>query len=125
MKHPVETAGGTPVRHLNIEREAPAVKQFFESLTVHPGGSEFELNGTQVVITVVSEAEKWTDAKSARRSVLIDRDLNGQITKTESLELDLLQDELQLHTERVAPLPMEYARKLFRELVAKAQAQPS
>ena len=64
--------------------------------------------------------DDWNDAKNERRLALIDLEVAGTITVDESLELEVLQEELQDHVERVAPLPIEYARRLHRELLAKA-----
>lgn len=122
MTRKLESTGERAVTQLNIEREAPAVKRFFETLTLTPGGSEFDMNGKHVVINVVPEAEKWTPAKEARRLELIEREIAGTITRNEGYELELLQDELQAHVELTAPLPMDYGRKLYRDLLAKARA---
>lgn len=74
------------------------------------------------VLPAQSPLDEWNDAKAARRSMLIDREIDGTISPDESLELELLQDALQVHVEKTAPLPMEYAKTLLRGLLAKADA---
>ncbi|MFO0810856.1 MAG: hypothetical protein U0746_19685 [Gemmataceae bacterium] len=109
--------------HLSIDRQPEAVKRFFESLTRTPGVSGLAMNGTRITIRVVPDGEpEWTPAKNERRLALIDRKIARQATPDELLELELLQEELHDHIEKVAPLPLDYARRLHRELLAKAAA---
>jgi hypothetical protein len=63
---------------------------------------------------------EWTDEKNARRCALIDRDMQGSLTAVENLELQQLHREMLHHRRKVAPLPIEDARKLHQELLAKA-----
>ncbi len=110
--------------HLSIDNQPLAVKQFFEALSRTREGSVVKMDGKplgQFLPTGGGEPE-WNEAKTARRYELIDRDLAGTITGDESLELELLQDVLQRHVERTSPLPIEYARKLYGELLVKAGA---
>ncbi|MGL6073161.1 MAG: hypothetical protein ACRC8S_03255 [Fimbriiglobus sp.] len=67
----------------------------------------------------------WTDAKNHRRSELIDREVEGSIIPEESVELEELQGQMRRHVNKVAPLPLEAARKLHAELLAKAALTPS
>ena len=108
--------------HVSIDRQPEAVKQFFETLELPPEGSVVEMNGRPVarMLPANHRDSEWTEAKNVRRAELIDRDIAGTITPNETLELELLQEELQRHVERVAPLPLDYARQLHQQLLAKA-----
>jgi hypothetical protein len=109
---------------LSIDRQPEAVKQFFQSLALTSEGSIVEMNGRKLARMLPADTPhtEWNDLKNARRFELIERDIAGTIAADELLELELLQEELQRHVERVAPLPMDYARQLHQELLAKANA---
>jgi hypothetical protein len=68
-------------------------------------------------------ADDWTDAKNDRRCELVDRQIGGTLTPDEAAELADLQQQMLRHRDRVAPLPLEYARKLHQELLKRAQAE--
>jgi DNA-directed RNA polymerase subunit F len=71
--------------------------------------------------TANGTGEEWTDAKNERRCELIDRKFDGPpLTPTESAELAQLQEEMLRYRQRVAPLPIEDARRLHQELLAQA-----
>jgi hypothetical protein len=108
------------VTHVNIDRQPDAVKQFFKSLALTPEGSVVEMNGQPLarMLPAGGRDTGWTDAKNARRLRLIDRDISGTITADETLELELLQEELERHVERVAPLPLDHVRRLRQRLLA-------
>jgi hypothetical protein len=118
LSHRLEEA----VTHVNIDRQPDAVKQFFKSLALTPEGSVVEMNGKPLarMLPAGSRDPEWTDAKNVRRLTLIDRDIAGTITSDETLELELLQEDLQRHVELVAPLPLEYIRQLHQQLLSKA-----
>lgn len=61
--------------------------------------------------------EEWTEAKNARRCELIDREVANMLTLEEAQELASLQQEMLRHRRRLAPLPLEDARKLYEELL--------
>lgn len=65
--------------------------------------------------------DHWTDDKNARRCELIDREIAGRITETEKVELDSLQNQMRRHLDRVAPFPVEGARRLHQRLLRKQQ----
>jgi hypothetical protein len=65
---------------------------------------------------------QWTDEKNRRRCELIDRKYDSGLDAAEEAELVLLQDEMQRHVDRVAPLPLDEARRLHQELLRKAAA---
>ena len=64
--------------------------------------------------------DEWTPAKSARRSELIDREIDEVITPDEARELDALQEEAARYGRRVAPRPLEALEALHQQLLEKA-----
>jgi hypothetical protein len=62
---------------------------------------------------------EWNDAKNARRCELIDKEVDGRLTRAEQVELELLQRQATAYRDRVAPPPMEGARQLHQQLRAK------
>ena len=61
----------------------------------------------------------WTAEKEARRRDLIDKDIAGSISVEERVELAVLDREGNLHYDKIAPRPIEGARKLHQELLNK------
>jgi len=61
----------------------------------------------------------WTDDKNERRCDLIDKEVNGNITDEEKVELEQLQEEMSAYRQQVAPLPINKLRKIYGELIAK------
>ena len=59
-----------------------------------------------------------------RRCDLIDRKDARGLSPSEAVELAQLQEEMLRHRQRVAPLPLEDARRLHQELLTKAAAEP-
>jgi hypothetical protein len=108
------------MKHVVLDGYEEAVKQFVLSLAASPEGSLLEIEG-RVVVRVDpvrpngDAGEPWTDEKNARRSELIDREIDGQLTAEEAQELEQLQRAMLQHRRRVAPLPLEDARRLYRE----------
>ncbi|MBY0522417.1 MAG: hypothetical protein K2R98_03425 [Gemmataceae bacterium] len=68
------------------------------------------------------EDSAWSEQKNARRCDLIDRKFARGISPVEALELARLQEQMLRYRQRVAPLPLEDARNLHQELLAKAAA---
>ncbi len=67
-----------------------------------------------------NEAEdEWTEAKNQRRCDLIDRKYLRGLTSAEAKELASLQALMVHHRQRIAPLPIEDAQRLYRELLAR------
>ncbi len=64
-----------------------------------------------------SKTGHWTEQKDDRRCQLIDREIGGELTDEERPELDVLQREMLDYRRRVAPLPIEAARRLHKELL--------
>jgi hypothetical protein len=73
---------------------------------------------------VQDSPSRWynvSEAKNERRCDLIDRKFDGPpLTPAESLELAQLQEQMLRYRQRVAPLPIEDARRLHQELLAQA-----
>src|SRR5262249_23290505 len=65
-----------------------------------------------------SEDETWTEAKNQRRCDLIDRKYAGGLTPAETKELARLQAQMLRYSQRVAPLPIEAADRLYKKLLA-------
>lgn len=75
------------------------------------------------LLTDTSSDDEWTDEKDARRCELIDKDIAGTITESEKVELHILQQQGNEHYDRVAPPPMEGARRLHQQLLSRADKQ--
>jgi hypothetical protein len=59
----------------------------------------------------------WLEGFNERRIDLIDKDIQGNITTEERAELAELQRRAVAHRDRVAPLPIEGARRLHQQLL--------
>ncbi|ETX04831.1 MAG: hypothetical protein ETSY2_26460 [Candidatus Entotheonella gemina] len=70
-------------------------------------------------MTSALDHDAWTLEKNARRCELIDKDIAGTVTEVEKSELNNLQKQAISWRDRVAPLPVEGARKLYQELLKK------
>jgi hypothetical protein len=70
----------------------------------------------------VSDGE-WDEARNARRCELIDKDIQGRISREERRELESLTRQFRAYRQRVAPVPLEGARKLHQQLLEKKQRQ--
>src|SRR5438477_13001265 len=111
--------------HVNLDGLEEAVKQFVLAVAVDPAGSVLELNGRPVAWVVPAAPpaangdEAWTEAKNQRRCDLIDRKYAGSLTPAETFELAWLQQAMLRHRQRVAPLPLDAARRLHQELLAR------
>src|SRR5262245_4393693 len=109
------------VNHISLENQDDAVKRFVLSLPRDPQGAVLELDG-RVVAWMMSavdaqpnedDDEPWTKEQNDRRCDLIDRKhTGGGLIPAEALELAHLQERMLRYRERVAPLPLEDARKL-------------
>jgi hypothetical protein len=117
-----------PMAHINLDAQAEAVKQFFLSLPADPEGSVFEVNGRAVARVVPAggmeegapDEDGWTEAQDELRCMLIDEEIAGTLTLGEATDLQRLQRAMLRHRRRVAPRPLEDARRLCQELLAKA-----
>jgi hypothetical protein len=61
----------------------------------------------------------WNETMNARRCELIDMEIDGKLTPAERVELELLQRQAVTYRDRVAPRPVEGARKLHQQLLAQ------
>jgi hypothetical protein len=59
-----------------------------------------------------------------RRCDLINRKYAGGITPAETRELAHLQEQMLRHRQRVAPLPIEAAERLYKQLLADVSPSP-
>jgi hypothetical protein len=116
--------------HVNLDGVDEAVKQFVLAVAVDPAGSLLELDGRPVAWLVpaapspANGVEPWTEAKNQRRCDLVDRKYAGSLTPSEAVELAQLQEQMLRYRQRVAPLPLEDARRLHQVLLTKAASQP-
>jgi hypothetical protein len=119
---------------IELEMQAEAIRQFFLSLQGDREGTVVKLNGQALARVVPILAAKddvrsgvdcWTSVKNTRRCFLIDREIDGTLSPEEASELAVLQRQMLEHRERVAPLPLEATRRLYSELLAKAEAAPN
>jgi hypothetical protein len=121
---------GVNMTHINLDGVEEVVRQFVLAVAGDPAGSVLELNGRPVawVVPAAPPPENgegaWTEAKNQRRCDLIDRKYAGGLTPAEAVELAQLQEEMLRHRQRVAPLPLEDARRLHQELLNRAASQP-
>ena len=103
---------------VSLDDQPLAVREFFQHL---PGGADgvvVELGGRPVVRVI--PVPPWTAEQDRRRCALIDRKEACGLTTAEEAELAALQDAMQRFIGVVAPLPLEDARRLHRELLEKA-----
>lgn len=115
------------MNHVNWDTLAEPIRQFIRTLVVAAEGSVIEQNGKPLVRVLpfpkpngsVTD-DPWTSAKNQRRCDLIDREIDGQLTPDERVELEELQQRLRRYVNEVAPLPLEPLRKLHQELLEKA-----
>lgn len=117
------------MKHVNLDAYDEAVKQFVLSLAPDAGGSVLELGGRPVVHVLPVPAARadgdWDVAKDARRCALIDREIAGTLTADDAQELRTLQEAMLRHRRRVAPLPIDEARRLHQDLLTKAAGSPA
>jgi hypothetical protein len=111
---------------VKLDRLEESVKQCLLKMARDPGGSVLELNGRPLAWVVPAPTapsdgdESWSEAKNQRRCDFIERKYTGSLTPNEAVELAQLQDRMLRHRQRVAPLPLEDARRLHQELLHRA-----
>jgi hypothetical protein len=115
--------------HVNLDAQDEAVRQFVLRLTGEEGVSVLELNGRPVAcivpppkLTSGTEELKWTDSKNARRIDLIKKKHAEGLSSPEHVELGGLQEEMIRFRQKLAPLPLEDARRLHQGLLAQISA---
>jgi hypothetical protein len=116
--------------HVSLDSQDEAVQRFVLNLVANPTGSVLELHGQPVACIVPPPRglnggvqADWTDEKNARRIDLIKRKYADGLSPTEQVELLALQDEMLRFRQKIAPLPLEEARRLHQELLVRATAQ--
>jgi hypothetical protein len=116
------------MHHIPLETQDEAVKRFVLSLPADPHGSVLELNGQAVAWVALPSGsisngdEPWTEDLNQRRCDLINRKYAGTLAPAEAFELARLQEQMLRYRQRVAPLPLDDARRLHQELLEKARA---
>lgn len=111
------------MNHIVLDTQDESVKRFFLTLPANAQGAVVELNGLALacVVPVVAAGDgEWTEAKNERRCVLIEKEIDGDLTTAEAIELHALQQAMLNYRNKVAPLPIAAIRKLHDELLAKA-----
>lgn len=115
--------------HVNLNGVPEGVRQFVLSVATDPAGVVLELDGRSVAMLLPTSAESngeaWTDEMNARRCELIERKYAGGLAPGEALELLRLQEEMLRSRQRVAPLPLEDARRLHQDFLKFAAAKAS
>lgn len=102
--------------------DEPALR-CLEGLGAAAGTTVVPVRGRQVYLVVKPDLESdmlsrpFLREANDRRYVLIDKDIGGTITPDEAIELAELDAWFDRHLQRVAPLPLGYARQLERELL--------
>jgi hypothetical protein len=69
------------------------------------------------------DAVLWSAEKDARRCELIDKKIQRTIDAAEACELGELQSEAMEHFDRIAPPPIEGARRLHEQLLTLRQQE--
>lgn len=121
------------MKHVNLNGQEASVRDFVLSLAAEPDESVLELDGRPVARMLPvggtnddsKAGDDWSDAKNDRRCELVDRKIAGALTPEEAAELAELQQQMLRYRDRVAPLPLDHARKLHQELLKRAQAAES
>jgi hypothetical protein len=62
---------------------------------------------------------KWTHIKNKRRFDLINKEVDGNITEDEQVELDDLQNQMIRHRRKVAPLPFAEWEELRKKILGE------
>src|SRR5438105_140619 len=123
-----DAVASTQMKHIDLNAQGEAVKQFFLSLPKDPDGSVIELNGQAVARVTPLKGQRngspevngpWTETKNARRCALIDREIDGMATAEEAAELEVLQQQMLQERRKLAPVPLDDLRRLHQELLSK------
>lgn len=116
--HFVEAVAGAASGPDILPYEQPAIGAVIRTLFDAGLGADavFELFG-QELQRLQGIADKWTPAMNQRRFELIDKDIQGDITPTEQVELAGLTRVMRHHVDSEMNLPLEGARALHRKLL--------
>lgn len=112
---------------INLDHQPEAVRQFVLGLSTSTDGAVLESEGRPVACLVPppqngSQDGTWTESMNDRRCALIDRKYDQGLSPTEAAELATLQDAMARFVDRVAPQPLDEARRLLQDLLNKAKA---
>ncbi|MBO0698355.1 MAG: hypothetical protein J2P46_08180 [Zavarzinella sp.] len=107
-----------------LDNEPQAVRDFFLRLPPDEGGTVLSLRGRPVArVTPERRAmvgpptdDEWTEQMNQRRHQLIDKKIAKTLTPAEAGELADLQDRFDQFLDRVAPLPIDYAREVLKRV---------
>ncbi|HEV3385531.1 MAG TPA: hypothetical protein VG097_12005 [Gemmata sp.] len=69
--------------------------------------------------------ETWTEVKNQRRCDLINRKYSRGLNPEETVELAHLQEQMLSYRDRVAPLPIEAARRLYQKILTELNGTQS
>ena len=106
---------------IELDNEPQAVRDFFLRLPPNEGETVLSLRGRPVArvtperrsIPVVPADGEWTDQMNRRRHELVDKQIANTLTPAEAAELADLQVGFDRFLDRVAPLPIDYARQIL------------
>jgi hypothetical protein len=113
--------------YVNLDTQPEVIRQFVLALSASGDGTVLESAGRPVACIVPPPRsdnagmpeEAWTDEKNRRRCELIDRKYDHGLSPAEVAELALLQNAMHRYIDKVAPLPLDEARRLHQELLQK------
>src|ERR1043165_8389710 len=119
--------------HVNLDTQPEVVRQFVLALSASADGAVLESEGRPVACVIpppsatlgaAAQPGEWTEQMNRRRCELINRKHEQGLTPSEEAELALLQDATPCTIDKVAPLPLDAARKLHQELLDTAAPPP-
>jgi hypothetical protein len=99
----------------------PRLNSSIASFSPHESG----IAGFDELEQLQTENEEWSEAKNHRRCELINRKYAGGLNADQTSELALLQEQMLRYSQRVAPLPIEAARRLYQKLLAELNGSKS
>jgi hypothetical protein len=114
--------------HINLDTQPEIIRQFVLELSATPEGAVLESAGQLIACLLPpptshrTNGEVWTLEMNQRRCALLDRKYDQGLTTEEEAELALLQDAMYRYVDRVAPLPLDDARRLHQELLSKVNS---
>ena len=116
--------------HVSLDLQDSVIQKFVLALAADPSGSVLEVNGQSIACfmptvnsTNGSPETEWTDAENERRVALIQKKYANGISPVEHAELAILQHAMLRFRQKIAPLPLDDARKLHQELLARVASQ--
>lgn len=107
----------------NRKVSAAELTRFAEIFGVTVGWLLDQKSARKVSVRANAADMEWTEELNARRCQLIDKKIQGTLLDDEAGELDALQEAVQRHADRVAPLPFEAAKRLHAALLKKQKTK--